>query len=73
MNDELRAPELERPPAVAPLAARDKVDDEWFAEDQKARDARQLEQRELAREMGIHEVEVPEPAAGPGAGCARRF
>ena len=39
------------------------VDDEWFAEDQKARDARQLEQRELAREMGIHEVELPEPAA----------
>ena len=66
MNDELRAPELERPPVAAPLAQPVyEVDDEWFAEDQKARDARRLEQRELAREMGIHEVEVPERAAAP--------
>ncbi len=63
MNDELRAPELQRPPAAAPAQPVYEVDDEWFAEDQKARDARQLEQRELAREMGIHEVELPEPAA----------
>ena len=55
MHDELRAPELQRPPAAAPAQPGDEVDDEWFAEDQKARAARRLEQRELAREMGIHE------------------
>ena len=58
MNDEPQAQEVAPPPAQ-PV---DQVDDEWFAEDWKARDARQLEQRELAREMGIHEVEMGEPA-----------
>ncbi len=54
------------PPPAQPVY---EVDDEWFAEDQKARDTRQLEQRELAREMGIHEVEWPEsgPIAPPTA------
>ena len=63
MADDLRAPELQAPPAAAPSRAQPvyEVDDEWFAEDQKAREARQLEQRELAREMGIHEVELPGP------------
>jgi CheY-like chemotaxis protein len=65
MNEELRDPALQRPPAAAPAQPVYELDDEWFAEDQKARDARQLEQRELAREMGIHEVELPERAAAP--------
>lgn len=40
------------------------VDDEWFAEDEAAREARRAQQRELAAEMGIHDVELPtaEPA-----------
>ena len=46
------------PPAAPPVF---EVDDEWFAEDQSAREARELEQRELAREMGIHEVQLSEP------------
>ena len=35
------------------------VDDEWFAEDEKAREARRAQERELAAEMGIHDVELP--------------
>ena len=43
------------------------VDDEWFAEDEKAREARRAQQRELAAEMGIHEVELPEAEPVPNA------
>ncbi len=39
------------------------VDDEWFAGDDKTREQRRAEQRDLAAEMGIHDVELPE--AGP--------
>lgn len=43
------------------------VDDEWFAEDEKAREARRAQQRELAAEMGIHDVELPEAEPVPNA------
>src|SRR5688500_5243374 len=74
--DDLGAPELqaaEAAPASPPVY---EVDDEWFAEDKKAREARELEQRQLAAEMGIHEVTlteavVPEVPEVP-KGLARR-
>ena len=43
------------------------VDDEWFAEDEKAREARRAQQRDLAAEMGIHDVELPEAEPVPNA------
>ena len=43
------------------------VDDEWFAEDNKARAERQLEQQQLAKEMGIHDVDLPEVEPPIGA------
>jgi len=36
------------------------VDDEWFAQDDKAREAIRQQQQQLAAEMGIHDVELPE-------------
>jgi CheY-like chemotaxis protein len=36
------------------------VDDEWFAQDDKAREALRQQQQQLAAEMGIHDVELPE-------------
>lgn len=68
-----REPEipLQAPAAAAPTAANPvfEVDDEWFAEDDKARAAKAIEQRVLAAEMGIHEVELPpappRPATAP--------
>ncbi len=50
-------------PTAAPGGAVFEVDDEWFAGDDKAREQRRAEQRDLAAEMGIHDVELPE--AGP--------
>jgi len=38
------------------------VDDEWFAQDDKAREALRHQQQQLAAEMGIHDVELPEAA-----------
>lgn len=49
------------------------VDDEWFAADEKARAERMMHQRELAAEMGIHDVELPATEAGfdaPPAGSS---
>lgn len=43
------------------------IDDEWFAEDEKAREARRAQQRELAAEMGIHDLELPEAEPVPNA------
>ena len=43
------------------------VDEEWFAEDEKAREARRAQQRDLAAEMGIHDVELPEAEPVPNA------
>ena len=43
------------------------VDDEWFAEDEKAREARRAQQRDLAAEMGIHDLELPEAEPVPNA------
>lgn len=47
-----------RPEAV-PAHSIFEVDDEWFAEDEKTRAARLAQQRDLAAEMGIHDVELP--------------
>jgi CheY-like chemotaxis protein len=58
--EDLSAPELQAP-APGPASPVYEVDDEWFAEDQKARHAREVEQKQLAAEMGIHEVTLPEP------------
>ena len=35
------------------------VDEEWFAADEKARTAKREEEQQLAREMGIHDVDLP--------------
>ncbi len=35
------------------------VDEEWFAEDEKTRAAQRAEQERLAKEMGIHDVDLP--------------
>lgn len=45
-------------PEAAPGNAVFEVDDEWFVEDEKVREARLAQQRELAAEMGIHDVEL---------------
>ncbi|HJU42609.1 MAG TPA: response regulator [Vicinamibacterales bacterium] len=57
--EELRAPELAGAGRADDATPVYEVDDEWFAEDQKAREGRELEQKQLAAEMGIHEVELP--------------
>lgn len=49
------------------------VDDEWFAQDDQAREALRQQQQQLAAEMGIHDVELPEAqpainAAAPADG-----
>lgn len=56
-------------PAAVPGDSIFEVDDEWFAEDEKTRAARLVQQRELAAEMGIHDVDLPpvEPSAGAPA------
>lgn len=47
-------------PGVAPPNRIFEVDDEWFAETDTAAAGRVEEQKELAAEMGIHDVELPE-------------
>lgn len=54
-------------PDAAPATPIFEVDDEWFAEDEKAREALRTQQRELAAEMGIHDVELPETEPAPNA------
>lgn len=54
-------------PEAGPAHAIFEVDDEWFAEDEKAREVRVAQQRELAAEMGIHDVELPGAEAVPEA------
>ena len=54
-------------PVADPANAIFEVDDEWFAEDEKARSTREAQQRELAAEMGIHEVELPPSEPVPNA------
>ena len=69
---ETTAPELQPPAQPASADPVFEVDDDWFAEDDKARAARLAEQQLLAKEMGIHEVELPEvePAIGAPAPAA---
>lgn len=54
-------------PEAGPAHPIFEVDDEWFAEDEKAREGRVAQQRELAAEMGIHDVELPAAEAVPEA------
>jgi DNA-binding response OmpR family regulator/uncharacterized membrane-anchored protein YjiN (DUF445 family) len=62
ITEDLRDPEFQGPPKVpAPTSSSVfEVDDDWFAEDNKARAERQLERQQLAKEMGIHDVDLPE-------------
>ncbi|MDP3718200.1 MAG: response regulator [Acidobacteriota bacterium] len=54
-------------PEAGPANPIFEVDDEWFAEDEKAREMRVAQQRELAAEMGIHDVELPAAEPVPNA------
>jgi CheY-like chemotaxis protein len=69
--EDLRDPGIQPSPAApqTPAGGVFEVDDEWFAEDDKARAARKMEQAQLAKEMGIHEVELPnaEPITPPAS------
>jgi hypothetical protein len=71
ISEDLRHPDLRAPAAPAAPNPIFEVDDEWFAENNKAREAQAIEQRELAVEMGIHDVElgelVPELKPAPAA------
>jgi len=67
IQDDLRDPDLQAPAAEAPPNPIFEVDDEWFAEDNKARAAKQDEQRVLAAEMGIHDVDLPPVEPVPNA------
>ena len=51
-----------QPPAAGtpPASPVFEIDDEWFADEDKIREERRLEQQTLAAEMGIHDVELPE-------------
>ncbi len=56
--EDLQSPELQAA-APAPTNPIFEVDDQWFADDDKARAAKLAEQQQLAKEMGIHEVDLP--------------
>ena len=66
LQEDLRDPEL-RGAAAAPPNPIFEVDDDWFAEDNKARAAKEDEQRALAAEMGIHDVDLPPVEPVPDA------
>ena len=66
--EDLGDPGLQAPRTPgAPATPVYEVDDEWFAEDKKTRASQQVEQDELAKEMGIHDVEFPAPPPVPVA------
>jgi DNA-binding response OmpR family regulator len=63
--EDLRSPEFQAAP-VAPDSAPApifEVDDEWFADGNKVRADKLDEQRQLAAEMGIHDVDLPQAEA----------
>lgn len=65
IQEDLRDPGLQAPaPEGAPNPIFE-VDEAWFAEDDKARAAKADEQRMLAAEMGIYDVELPAAPAAP--------
>ena len=67
--DDLRSPELQPPARQRADNPIYEVDDEWFKEDDQARAAKAAEQKQLAAEMGIHDVDLPEvPAEKKAAG-----
>lgn len=70
IENDLRAPELQAAAAEAPANAVFEVDDDWFAEGNKARAAKAMEQRALAAEMGINDVELPQAEPRPNAPAA---
>lgn len=67
IEEDLRDPALQAPAAEDRPNTVFEVDEEWFAEGNKARAAKQIEQRVLAAEMGIHEVVLPQAEPVPGA------
>lgn len=67
IENDLRAPELRAAASEAPANSVFEVDDDWFAEGNKARAAKAMEQRALAAEMGINDVELPPAEPRPPA------
>jgi CheY-like chemotaxis protein len=68
IEEDLSDPSLVPPAAPKTTPQVFEVDEEWFAEGDKARAAHAAEQKQLAAEMGIYEVdlgEAPKPAAPP--------
>ena len=66
-QEDLRDPALQVPaPEGAPNPIFE-VDDDWFAEDDKARAVKADEQKMLAAEMGIYDVEFAEAPTAPNA------
>ena len=63
--EDLRSPEFQAAPAAPDSAPAPifEVDDEWFADGNKARADKFDEQRQLAAEMGIHDVDLPQAEA----------
>lgn len=55
-----RRPQPPVPPAAPPANPIFEVDDEWFAEDKKTKEDRRADQKQLAAEMGMHDLELPE-------------
>jgi hypothetical protein len=60
--EDLASPDLQMKKAEARPDPIFEVDDEWFADDDNTRAAKDDQQKVLAAEMGIHEVEMPAPA-----------
>ncbi|MFM8531974.1 MAG: hypothetical protein ACKOEC_00005, partial [Acidimicrobiia bacterium] len=54
-------------PAADPIY---EVDDAWFAEDDKSRAQRAVEQQHLASEMGLHDMDLSPATPATGAGSA---
>ena len=58
-------------PQAASTDAVFEVDDDWFAAADSSRAASLAEQRKLAAEMGVHDVDLPEPEPGLHAAPAK--
>jgi CheY-like chemotaxis protein len=59
-RDDASSPELAGAASAAPVY---EVDEQWFAQDEETRQSRALEQKQLAKEMGLDEVILPEHPA----------
>jgi CheY-like chemotaxis protein len=64
MKTDLHAAVPARPDTASASPAFE-TDDEWFAADEKAREDRRAQERELASEMGIRDLDLPDRQAVP--------